>query len=399
MPRLIDDELANAQLIRAMSPTPYGGADIGECLAVADRVQKVEPSTWHDAWRALADRLMSIGDRCTLAGDQHGARSAFLRASNYYRVSGTYLFGKPVDPLLRSAHEAEVDAFTRGAALFDVPPLEIKVPIDGTDMTCYFFRPSPVTAARRTIILTTGYDGSAQELYFSSGAAALGRGYNVVTYDGPGQGAMLLDHEVPMRPDWEAVVTPIVDALVMRHDVDPTRIALMGLSLGGYLAPRAASQEHRLAACISDCGPYDVGASAASRLPGILASGVDAQGGVRRVVLERAIQAVMSKPSAGWALRRAMLVHDLADPLDYFTVARDYTLKGIEAEIVCPTLVCNTDIDDLSASAPEFYAALTCPKKLVTFKAADGAGEHCESGARVEFNRVAFNWLDTVLRP
>ena len=44
-----------------------------------------------------------------------------------------------------------------------------------------------------------------------------------------------------LRPDWEAVITPVVDYALTRPDVDPARIALIGLSLGGYLAPRAAA--------------------------------------------------------------------------------------------------------------------------------------------------------------
>jgi hypothetical protein len=78
---------------------------------------------------------------------------------------------------------------------------------------------------------------------------------------------MLIDRGVPLRPDWENVITPVVDYLLTRPDTDPARIVLNGLSLGGYLAPRAATAEHRLAACISDCGPYDVFDAIARRLP------------------------------------------------------------------------------------------------------------------------------------
>ena len=123
------------------------------------------------------------------------------------------------------------------------------------------------TEPRPTVILTGGYDGTAEELYFSNGAAALARGYNVLAFDGPGQGTALVGQGLVMRPDWEAVITPVVDYLHTRPDVDPAKVALIGLSLGAYLAPRAASAEHRLAACIADCGSYDLFAAALRRVP------------------------------------------------------------------------------------------------------------------------------------
>ena len=65
------------------------------------------------------------------------------------------------------------------------------------------------------------------------------------------------DIGVKVRPDWEKVVTPVVDYLLTRRDVDSARIALYGGSFGGYLAPRAAAFEHRLAACIADAALFD----------------------------------------------------------------------------------------------------------------------------------------------
>ena len=140
---------------------------------------------------------------------------------------------------------------------------------------------------RATVILTGGYDGTAEELYFFNGAAALARGYHVLAFDGPGQGAALLQQGLVLRPDWENVVTPVLDYLLSRPGVDAGKIALIGLSLGGYLAPRAASAEHRLAACIADCGSYDLFDSALERIPGPLAAGLTEGRSAPTAVLRR----------------------------------------------------------------------------------------------------------------
>lgn len=397
MAKAMDDELFQAQWRRALGYTPYGGADPGECLAVAAAITKLDTSMWHDAWRFLGDRLERNAHDQTDRRDRLGARGSYLRAANAYRTAGLFLYAKPLDARLVAAHRAEVDAFRNAMASLDVSPEVVEIPSSIGPIPGYFFRAADDDRPRPTMILTTGYDGTAEELYFSSGAAALARGWNVCTFDGPGQGTMLIDRGVPLRPDWDAVVTPVVDWLIDQPAVDAERIVLMGTSLGGLLAPLAATVEHRLAACISDCGPYDLFTTSVQRLPGFLAREVP-DGNPRMLrLLEKILGVVMRKPTAGWALRRNLLVHDLDDPLAFFREAQRYSLRGREAEIRCPTLVCTTDRDDLSAAAPEFFAALTCQKHFVRFASADGAGEHCESGARQAFNDTAFAWIDTVL--
>src|SRR6185437_11454490 len=116
-----------------------------------------------------------------------------------------------------------------------------------------------------TIFHIGGYDGTAEELY-AAACPALARGYAFAAVDGPGQGALLYDQRVPMRPDWENVVPRMFDALVTNPEVDPTRVTLVGRSFGGFLAPRGAAGEHRLAALIVDPGQFDMGHTALQRL-------------------------------------------------------------------------------------------------------------------------------------
>ena len=84
-------------------------------------------------------------------------------------------------------------------------------------------------------------------------------------------------------------------------------------------------------------------------------------------------------------------------PLDYLRAIEPYTLKGRAVNIRCPTLVCSAEDDDIGVTARDLYGALVCPKQFIDFVAGDGAGEHCEAGARALFNQRAFDWLDEVL--
>jgi len=397
MARLMKDELFEAQLLRAIGYAPYGGADAGECLAVAQRVAGTNLASWHDAWAAAAERLTTAAAASAAAGQAASARSGFFRAANYFRTAGLFAMGAPVDPRLTEAHRREVESFRRGAALLALPPEIVAIPYEGSSLPAYYFRAAADGAARPTVILTNGYDGTAEELYFTNGAAALERGYNVLAFDGPGQGSMIIDRGVPFRPDWEHVITPVVDYLLTRPDVDRDRIALIGLSFGGYLAPRAATAEHRLAACVCDCGPYDLFDTVARRLPGPLARQLPDGSPALLRLLDRLVRLVMNKPTAGWAMRRNLMVHGLSAPLEYFRIAPQYSLKGIEDRIQCPTFVCSAEGDDLSVDAEKFYDALACPKRYYRFTTAEGAGQHCESGARALFHSHAFDWLGRVL--
>lgn len=60
----------------------------------------------------------------------------------------------------------------------------------------------------------------------------------------------------------------------------------------------------------------------------------------------------MRKPSTGWALRRNLWVHGVDDPMAFVALAPQYTLKGREHLIRCPTFVCHTVDDDISADRP-----------------------------------------------
>ncbi|MGA9717149.1 MAG: alpha/beta fold hydrolase [Acidobacteriaceae bacterium] len=89
---------------------------------------------------------------------------------------------------------------------------------------------------RPTMVHVDGYDSNIQEMYFAHGAAALRRDYNCLLFDGPGQGRKLIRDGLPIRPDWENVVRPVIDYALARPEVDPARIVLSGWSFGGFLA-------------------------------------------------------------------------------------------------------------------------------------------------------------------
>jgi hypothetical protein len=199
------------------------------------------------------------------------------------------------------------------------------------------------------------------------------------------------------RPDWEAVLGPVVDFALTCPGVDPKRIAQYGLSFGGYLGPRAATGEPRLAALIADPGDFSLFEEIKSRMPPFVARNLPDGNAWVLAFLKRMLAVRLKKPTAGWGLRRAMWLHGLDSPLAYFRASADYTLEGLAGRIACPTLICSAENDEIGATAGKLYDGLRCEKTMMRFTAAEGAGEHCEIGARTLFNQRMFDWLDAVL--
>jgi hypothetical protein len=196
----------------AVGYIPAGGPDFGEIAAIAKAVGDGDGGVFHTAWVAAGDRAMADAGAAEKAGREASARELFLKASVFYASSLHPLYGAPVDPRLVAAFRKQTQALDRGLALNDPPIRPLAIPFEGGTMPAYFLPAGGYAGARRpTIIFTNGYDGTITDMLFASAFAASRRGYHRLLFDGPGQGAMLFEKNIPLRPDWETVVAAVVD--------------------------------------------------------------------------------------------------------------------------------------------------------------------------------------------
>ncbi|MFH9795155.1 alpha/beta hydrolase family protein [Streptomyces virginiae] len=225
------------ETLRSMSHIAYGGADFGEVVSTGKRITEGDYDSWFVEWTATADRVSGEAEKALAAGHRISARDGFLRASNYYRSAEFFLHGHPCDPRHDHAYDRSVACFRAAAALF-TPVIEpVEIPYEDTTLPGYFYRVDDSGTPRPTLIMHNGFDGTAEELHFFGAMAAVERGDNVLAFDGPGMPGPR-HHQGPVfRPDWESVITPVVDFAETLPEVDDSRIALVGLSMGGLLAP------------------------------------------------------------------------------------------------------------------------------------------------------------------
>lgn len=380
---------------------PYGGADLGEILAVGQVVGHGDDSDFYNAWTAAGERLAEEATQCQRRRLRSSARELFLRASAFYATSYRPLFGPQRDPRLLEAFNRQRDLFNAGLALCNFPLEPMRIPFEGTSMPAWLIPAIGMEQeVRPLIILNNGYDATATDLYFFSAVAASRRGYHCLIFDGPGQGEMLFEQNVPLRPDWETVITAVIDFTLHLPVVAPNRIVIFGESLGGYLAPRAASVEHRLVACIADPGLWSMVGQFrdfVSKL-GAAPDAVNNLGDLDAQTLARLTQAIAADPQLKWKImQRGFWTHGVDNVGDYLRSAEQFTMDGRAGAIACPTLLTQAEHDPLARGAQDFFDRLACPKTLLHFSAAEGAGGHCEMRNRSLLNRRVLDWLDGIL--
>ena len=394
MKMYFDDPLIDGQFVRTLNHVYHQGADVGECMATAARIKKNDIESWHREWTAIAERFYQQGEKSASDGHRVSAKESYLKACNYFRASFIFLYNVATLAQLKEAYIKHRDAFGKAIQFFDTPVELVEIPYENTTLKGYFMSADGTNKPRPTVILNGGYDSCSEESYFFSGAAAVARGYNCLLFDGPGQGGALIVEGVPSRYDWEHVVTPVVNYLLTRKDVEQNRIALMGISFGGYLAPRAASAEHRIAALIADPAQLDIFDAMKQRMPKFILDGLMGKSGLKKSIANMVMKKVLKHPTKGWALRRGLYVHGVATVKDYIDTIEQYSIKQGIKLISCHTLVCDAESDDISMFAKMVYDLLDCPKSYIKFKDSEGAGEHCEDGNRSLFNQRVFDWLD-----
>jgi dienelactone hydrolase len=238
------------QFRRGLGETQEGGGAVSEVFQAASRMIPGDLESWHKEWKHIADRNLNRGVEAEGRGHIRTAMNCFLRAADYYRQAEFYL--KPDDPRRLPTFEKMEACSHRFIGHLNPAGQVVDIPYESGVPLCAYFVRSPYPIAKQPVLICMGgLDSIKDEMWFMQARGALQRGISVLMIDGPGQGGTLRRHKVPNRVDTEVPIGKCIDWLVSRPDIDPSRIAVCGSSLGGYYAARAGCYEHRLAACIA----------------------------------------------------------------------------------------------------------------------------------------------------
>ncbi|MBN2587070.1 MAG: alpha/beta fold hydrolase [Candidatus Fermentibacteraceae bacterium] len=385
------------QALRTAGYSFSGGSVLGECLSTCGRIEDGDVESWYAEWLNTGMMAEAKADSFLDAGCASSAGECYFRAAEYYRAAEFFLHVYLEDPRMLDTWQLSRDAFLSGASLADHPITRVEIPFGEAYLPAYLCLVDGTGEVRPFLIAHSGFDGTKEELYFSLGRYAVERGYNCLLFEGPGQGQVIREQGIHFRPDWENVVSPVVDYVLDLPFVDEDRIVLIGYSMGGYLAPRAMTGEHRPAGCVANGGVYSMYQSVVgTNIPNmdeILAdedASRDFDGEIRAMMDEDLFMK--------WFYNNGMYTFGADSPSEFMRLMRGYTLEGRVRDISCSMLVLDSVNDQLTGGqATVLHDSLECTSQYVLFTEAQGADEHCQMGAVEVSNEVIFCWLEDVL--
>lgn len=225
-------------------------ADFQEVTASCERWED-----WCRLWSARAALHEQLGAQALSEGHALSAGAHYTRAAVCYHF-GKFLF--VIDPAqMRAAHMKAVECRNRALPHLVPPGERVAIPYEGKQLYANLRKPAGKPRAP-VVVMCMGLDSAKEEMDDYENRF-LARGLATLAFDGPGQGEA--EYEFAICPEYERPVKAVLDWLERRADIDPARIGVWGVSLGGYYAPRAAAFERRFKACVALSGPYARSAS------------------------------------------------------------------------------------------------------------------------------------------
>lgn len=383
------------QLMRQLGASRYGGASVGECLALARGIESGAPDSWVTAFAAAARRQEDDAQRRAAHGHAISAHDQYLVACNSYRAAEYYT--RINDPKHTEYGLKSRSCFLAAMGLqsnaFDV----VELPFGTTPLPAYLIRPSSKAGHKlKTLMIISGYDGTLEETYLAYGRAALERGYQLMLFAGPGQmDTMRFYPKLHFIPEYERVAATALDYLLARPETDPEHVALMGISFGGYFTIRMAAHEPRIKALIANSPIVDLHAYMTAFV-GFDPAKMEDQDDFLLIDIDYIPDNVMP-PQTREMTQNLMLRFGCDSFKQTYQRLMDFRVSDQQlANIRCPALALAGAGEGPQplAQYEHFQAQVSGPVSAHLFTDEEGADGHCQTGNLAYSAAVSMDWLD-----
>ena len=372
-------------LLLCLSGAPWGGAEIDEVnrvgRALANRVG--DDDAWFAEWARMGDRLEARGRDAQAAGHKLTAASALMRAAHYYQTGERFL--QPKSERSMAVYRKSVALFRDAVGMIRRPRVEpVEVPYGDTSLPALLVhadseatngRPAPA------MVFFDGFDITKEIQYFKGVPDLVARGIACLIVDGPGNGESVRFRNLPLIAETERYAGAAYDWLAGRREIDPKRIGVVAISLGGYYAPRAAALDHRFACCVAWGAQWDYHDIWARRLEALDSGKV-----LSLSVPPEHLMWVLGVPDRAAALKKL----------------EGFRLDGIVQQMRCPFLLVHGAGDEqipLALAEKCFAAVGSKHKTFKVFSREDGGHHHCQVDNVTIGVHAMWDWVADVLRP
>jgi pimeloyl-ACP methyl ester carboxylesterase len=371
--RFFADQTFHFETLRNAGYILSNCADLSEVLETVKIIAEGDAQSWYAAWAATGDRVLALADR-TL--DPLSKGGAYMRASTYQRTAEFLL--PPDDPRRPESFEKTGSYFAKGLDTLGVRYERITVPYGAGSLRAFYY-PGPQGAETKPLVMFGGgFDSILEEYYPNFVEAALERGYAVLTYEGPGQGEALRKFGLTYTPEWEKPVKAVLDEFLYTH-AKRSKIVLIGMSMGGYFAPRAAAFEERIDGVVAYDTCYDFGEVAA------------------RIISAAKHPAALKNIGLSWAYYNARWTMGTKDVDDTLKACAAYTLATVADRIRQDVLILEGTEDHFIPfhQTADFEKALVNARSVTTriFDGPSGGAGHCQPGGLTGYHAAVFDWL------
>ncbi|HET7343838.1 MAG TPA: alpha/beta hydrolase [Methylomirabilota bacterium] len=367
-------------MLLPLGGAPWGGGEIGEVhrvgLRLRDRVG--DDHAWWQEWTRMAEGVEARGRERARAGFDASAAAFLLRAAHYYHIGERFLQPKGAEGL--AAYRLGVECFRDAAARLRRPRIEsVEVPYEGASLPALYVHAEGGAGRAPALVFFDGFDVTKEIQYFKGVPDLVARGIACLLVDGPGNGEAIRFRKLPLHHQTERYATAALEYLAGRPEIDPRRIGVMALSLGGYYAPRAAAFEPRFAACIAWGAQWDYHAVWKDRL-------------------ERLARGETMALSVPW--QHLLWTFGVGTPAEALKALEGFRLDGAVQRIRCPFLLVHGEGDEqipLATAQTCFDAVGSSRKTFKIFTREEGGYHHCQVDNVSIGVAYMWDWLQEVL--
>lgn len=368
----------------ALACASHRVTSVGEVLHTISQIDDGNTEQWKQQWTATAERVENRAEGLRSRDRSVSSRDAYMRAAYYYRLVAWVT--SPRDEAYRTAATRMRECFRSACELFSPQMEVVSIPYEAAELPGYFLRPDTNRRPRPTVIVLGGGETFAEDSYFLFGPTCTKYGYNFFTFEYPGEGLTPFDG-LFHRPDIEGAVSCALDHLVSRADVDTNRIATYGVSQGGYVGPRAAIHDDRIAAVVANSFLSDMGP------------------------IFKAYEPILDDPEireqipSSWEVIQTVLWRwggRGESGLELIELTKPFVFDP--ADVPCPVLIVIGEGEYRSSSlirSMQHEAIEKLPdtrSTLVIGKAEEGMAHHCTAENPDVTGEIVFEWLDGIFQ-